>query len=106
MLDRFAEVGLIDDAALADAVRRSPSTASGGWPARAVAAKLRQRGVPTSDVDRRRSAQLDRRQRAASRRRAGRSAGCAHCAAPTARRAPGGWSGLLARKGYAPGPRV
>jgi regulatory protein len=50
VLDRFVDVGLIDDAALAESFAAS-AHAERGLSRRAVAAKLRQRGVADSDVD-------------------------------------------------------
>jgi regulatory protein len=50
VLDRFVEVGLIDDAALAESFAAS-AHAERGLSRRAVAAKLRQRGVTDPDVD-------------------------------------------------------
>ncbi len=45
VLDRFTEVGLIDDAQYAAAFTESRRQRS-GWSRRAIAAKLRERGVP------------------------------------------------------------
>jgi regulatory protein len=50
VLDRFAEVGLIDDEALAQSVALSQHRER-GLAARAVAVKLRQRGLPDSAVE-------------------------------------------------------
>src|SRR5262249_28577243 len=49
VLDRFAEVGLIDDAALAQ--NAALTHLERGLAARAVAVKLRQRGLPDSAVE-------------------------------------------------------
>ena len=50
VLDRFVEVGLIDDDALAESVVHTQHRER-GLAARAVAVKLRQRGLPDSAVD-------------------------------------------------------
>jgi regulatory protein len=50
VLDRFVEVGLIDDDALAETVALTQHRER-GLAARAVAVKLRQRGLPDSAVD-------------------------------------------------------
>lgn len=50
VLDRFVEVGLIDDEALAESVVLTQHRER-GLAARAVAVKLRQRGVPDSAVE-------------------------------------------------------
>lgn len=50
VLDRFAEVGLIDDEALAQSVALTQHHER-GLAARAVAVKLRQRGLPDSAVE-------------------------------------------------------
>ena len=99
--DRFAEVGLIDDAALAELVAGAQHRER-GLARRAVAAKLRQRGFDDEVV----AAALDRhrrRRRAGPGARAGRSGDSApwrRCPADVqARRLVG----LLARKGYPTG---
>ena len=50
VLDRFVEVGLIDDAALAESFAAAAHSER-GMSRRAVATKLRQRGVDESDVE-------------------------------------------------------
>jgi regulatory protein len=50
VLDRFAEVGLVDDAALAETVTVTQHRER-GLARRAVAQKLRQRGIPDADID-------------------------------------------------------
>ena len=92
-LDRFAEVGLVDDAAL-PRLWPAPSTATRAGPSGsgAEAPATRHRRTPTST---RALAQLDARQRAASRRATGRTpaAGTARRRARGARPAAGGPAG-------------
>lgn len=100
VLDRFTEIGLIDDAALADGYARAQHR-DRGLAGRAVALKLRRRGVP-DDTVLAAVGQIDRDSevdtaRALVERRLRSIAGLDP--AVQARRL----IGLLARKGYAPG---
>jgi regulatory protein len=100
VLDRFADLRLVDDAALADSYARAQHHER-GLAGRAVAAKLRQRGVPDETV-RTALEQIDRgSEAAAARRLAERRVRSLSGLDPAvqARRL----LGLLARKGYSPG---
>ena len=101
MLSRFEDVGLIDDAAFADAWVESRHHGR-GLARRALARELRTKGVD-SDADRRgrRAARL--RAGGGDRPRAGRSASCVPPAASTATSGCAAWPGMLARKGYPEG---
>ncbi len=99
VLDRFAEVGLVDDAALAETVAATQHRER-GLAGRAVARKLRQRGIPDADVDRA-LAQLDAHsERRAAERLVARRLPALRGADPAARARR--LVGLLARRGYAP----
>jgi regulatory protein len=100
VLDRFTELGLIDDAALADGYALAQHRER-GLAGRAVALKLRRRGIP-DDAVRDAVGQIDRESevdtaRALVERRLRSIAGLDPAA--QARRL----IGLLARKGYPPG---
>lgn len=100
VLDRFAELRLIDDAALADGFALAAHRER-GLAARAVAVKLRQRGVD-DDVVRAAIGQIDRSSELDAARTLARRRLRALQALPQpvqARRLVG----LLARKGYSPG---
>lgn len=99
LLERFTEVGLIDDAAFAELLIRSEA-AAGGLSRRRVAQRLRQKGVPGEVVDAAVGG-IDPQQeyeaaRELAQRRLRRMAGLD---APIARRR---MAGLLARRGYSP----
>ncbi|MDT4997189.1 MAG: regulatory protein [Pseudonocardiales bacterium] len=99
VLDRFAEVGLVDDAALAETVAATQHRER-GLAGRAVARKLRQRGIPDADVDRA-LAQVDAdSERGAAERLVARRLPALRGADPAARTRR--LVGLLARRGYAP----
>lgn len=100
VLDRFTDLGLIDDAALADGFARAQHHER-GLAGRAVAQKLRRRGIDDATVQ---SAldQIDR----------GSEAATARALVERRARATGGLDpvvrarrlvGMLARKGYSPG---
>jgi regulatory protein len=100
VLDRFTAIGLIDDAALADGYALAQHRAR-GLSARAVAVKLRQRGIPDDTVAAA-VAQIDRHSEEAA----------AHALATRRLRSMSGLDpavqarrlvGTLARKGYPPG---
>lgn len=100
VLDRFAELRLIDDAALADQFARAAHHER-GLAGRAVAVRLRQRGVP-DDTVRAAVGRIDRASEAAAARRLVerrlRSLGGLDPAVQARRLV-----GLLARKGYPSG---
>jgi regulatory protein len=100
VLDRFAEIGLIDDVALADSFAASAHHER-GLSRRAVATKLRQRGIDEPVV-----------QAAVDQIDADSELAAAHALALHRLRALGGLEpavqarrivGLLARRGYSPG---
>ena len=100
VLDRFAEVGLVDDAALADGMALAQHRER-GLAGRAVAVKLRQRGLAEPDVQAA-VAQIDAdSERAAAQRLVERKLRSMRGLEPAvaARRLVG----LLARKGYPSG---
>jgi regulatory protein len=97
VLDRFAEVGLVDDGALAETVAVAQHRER-GLARRAVAQKLRQRGIPDADVDRA-LAQIDPdSERAAAERLVTRRLPALRDVEPAARTRR--LVGLLARGGY------
>jgi regulatory protein len=99
VLDRFCEVGLIDDSALALAIAGAAHRER-GLAGRAVAAKLRQRGLDTEQVQQAVSTIDPASERAQAERLARKRAAALRGLDPQvqARRLVG----LLARKGYAP----
>ncbi len=100
VLDRFTEVGLVDDAALAESMAGAQHRER-GLARRAVAAKLRRRGVPDEHIDAALT-QIDpdsERERARHLVRA-RQRALAGLPVPVQHRR---LVGLLARKGYPPG---
>jgi regulatory protein len=100
VLGRFAETGLIDDAAFANAWVESRHY-SRGLSRRALAAELRQRGVGDDDV-RDAVSELDPQQEAATARRLVNSKLAATRGQPPRVRTRR-LAGMLARKGYPPG---
>lgn len=100
VLDRFCEVGLIDDAALATAMAGAAHRER-GLAGRAVAAKLRRRGIEADEVQRA-VGTIDRESERAQAERLARkrlaALGGVDRQVQTRRLV-----GLLARKGYAPG---
>jgi regulatory protein len=99
VLDRFAEVGLVDDAALAETVAVTQHRER-GLARRAVAQKLRQRGIPDADVDRA-LAQVDAdSERSAAERLVTRRLPALRDVEPAARTRR--LVALLARRGYSP----
>ena len=100
VLDRFTEVGLIDDAQLADSYAEAQH-AERGLAARAVARKLRQRGVADEQIDTA-LAGIDRdRERATAQHLVARKLRSLTGLAPEVQTRR--LVGLLARKGYSPG---
>ena len=100
VLDRFAEVGLVDDSALADGFALAQHRER-GLAGRAVAAKLRQRGV-ADDAVRAALAQIDPdSERAVAQRLVDRKLRSMSGLDPQA--AARRLVGMLARKGYPPG---
>ncbi len=100
VLDRFAEVGLVDDGALADGYALAQHRER-GLAGRAVAAKLRQRGV-ADDAVRDALAQIDHdSEREMARRLVERKLRSLTGVEPQA--AARRLVGMLARKGYPPG---
>ncbi|MBC6461828.1 recombination regulator RecX [Actinomadura sp. HBU206391] len=100
VLSRFAEVGLIDDRAFAEAWVQSRH-AGRGLARRALAAELRRRGVADETVDEAVSALDPRQEENAARELVARrlAATRGHDPAKRTRRL----LGVLARKGYSPG---
>lgn len=99
MLDRLTEVGLIDDAALAESYATAVHRER-GLAARAVAMKLRQRGVDEPTVQAA-VGQIDAQSEAeAARRLVARRRGSLRGLDPPARARR--LAGLLARRGYPP----
>jgi regulatory protein len=99
VLDRFAEVGLVDDAALAETVAAAQHRER-GLARRAVAQKLRQRGIPDADVEHA-LAQVDPdSERAAAERLVARRLPALRDVDPAARTRR--LVGLLGRRGYSP----
>jgi regulatory protein len=100
VLDRFAEVGLVDDGALADGYALAQHRER-GLAGRAVAAKLRQRGI-ADDTVREALAQIDHdSEREMARRLVERKLRSLAGVEPHA--AARRLVGMLARKGYPPG---
>ena len=102
MLDRFTEVGLVDDAAFAATWVRSRH-ARRGLARRALAHELRRKGVDDETVAEAVD-EIDADDEEAAARALVAPASCASLRGLTARgRACAGWSGMLARKGYPAG---
>jgi regulatory protein len=97
VLDRFAEVGLVDDAALAETVavtqHRERGLARG-----AIALKLRQRGIPDTDVEAALAHVDAESERTAAQRLVARRLPALRDVEPAARSRR--LVGLLARRGY------
>ncbi len=103
VLDRLTEVGLIDDAALAESFAAAQHRER-GLARRAVAHKLRRRGVGESELEQALS-QIDRDSEAAA-ARALVPSGCRRCAASNRRCRPGGWSACWPVAAIRPGWRT
>lgn len=100
VLDRFVDVGLIDDGALAEGYALAQHHER-GLAGRAVALKLRRRGVPDSDIQTA-VAQIDAdAERAAAQRLVARKLRALVGVEPSAQARR--LVGLLARRGYSPG---
>jgi regulatory protein len=101
VLDRFEEVGLIDDAAFARAWVESRHY-SRGLAARALSAELKQRGVPADEIRAAIDQQLDPDAEAATARRLVERRLASSRGLPAEQRTRR-LAGMLARKGYPPG---
>jgi regulatory protein len=97
VLDRFVEVGLIDDEALAESVVFTQHRER-GLAARAVAVKLRQRGLPDSAVDAALGLINPDSEREAARRLVARKLPALRALAPETRSRR--LVGMLGRRGY------
>jgi regulatory protein len=100
VLDRFGEVGLIDDAMFARAWVESRHTGR-GLAKRALAFELRRRGVEPSVVDRAVSALPAEQEEQTARALVAAKLASTRMLDPTARTRR--LAGMLARKGYPPG---
>lgn len=97
VLDRFVEVGLIDDEALAESVALTQHRER-GLAARAVAVKLRQRGLPDSAVEAALGLIDPRSEREAARRLVARKLPALRTLPPETRSRR--LVGMLGRRGY------